>query len=245
MDYKLPVRRVLFIAFSSWALLTCHAQGFLNLNFESANVTGPDFLGRIPFANAFPNWQSDFPGGSLAYYNTPDLDQMTIGIYDANSTFYQPHPVFGTYTAYLEGDLGSQFTTTGNANLRQTAVVPATAKSIRFVTTTYSSLPNRLPTLAFSVNGTPVPYSQLQVSPNGVQWVADVSQYAGLSSTIGFALQESYGPSPTHWIFSVGLDNISFSSTPVPEPQPMFLLLAGVACLCVRMCSRHEIEVAN
>lgn len=233
------MRRVLLIAFSTWVSLAGYAQGFVNLNFESANVTGPDFLGRIPFANAFPSWQSDSPGGSLAYYNTPDLDQMTIGIYDANSTFYRPHPVFGTYTAYLEGDLGSQFSTSGYANLRQTAVVPANAKSIRFVTMTYSSLPNRIPTLTFSVNGTPVPCSQLQVLPNGVQWVADVSQYAGLSSTIGFGLQASYGLSSTHWIFGVGLDSISFSSTPVPEPNPMFLLLAGVAYLRVRMWSRQ------
>jgi hypothetical protein len=124
------------------------SQAFFDLDFEQANVSNPDSLHRVPFANAFPNWQAiggtTFTGYSeglhgYAYYNSSDLDQITLGIYDRNAFVYEPHPILGgTYTAYVEMDLGSA--RSAFAILTQTGFIPVDAKSILFTTTSYSTL---------------------------------------------------------------------------------------------------------
>ena len=68
----------------------------------------------------------------MVTYNSPDLDQITIGLYDRNATPSLPHPVLGTYTAYIEGDLGS--VRYANLNLTQMGFIPLDAKSLRFAT---------------------------------------------------------------------------------------------------------------
>jgi hypothetical protein len=211
---------------------------FQNLNFEMANVSNPDYLQRVPFANAFPYWQAAgqydnplwIPRGPItrAYYNASDMDQMTVGIYDANGP--AQHPVFGTYTAYIEADLGpyAQY----DVELTQTGLVPASVRSIRFVSTSYSSVAGVGAQLSFSVNGTTIPCSALSVQPTYTQWAADVSAYAGSSAQICFTVAAHYpyqDPTTGHVQVGVGLDNISFSSIAVPEPSS--LGLAGVGAL--------------
>src|ERR1700690_3100338 len=85
-------------------------QFFEDLDFDSADVSSPDSLHRVLFADAFPGWWSS---QSFAYYNASDIDQMTIGVYDFG------HPVLGSsgYTAYLEADLGSFLFLSGSVGL--------------------------------------------------------------------------------------------------------------------------------
>jgi hypothetical protein len=213
----------------------CLAQGFQNLDFEQATISTPDYLGRIPFTNAFPHWQAsgswhqsvgdwwEYLQPGLAYYNGSDMDQMTVGVYDSL------HPVAGNYTAYIEADFGSM--TSGSIRLSQTALIPASARSILFATSQYNtSFLGHNAQLYFSVNGQQISYSSVQVQPDFTLWAADITAYAGLNSTISFTVSEAYAGSD-HWIFGYGLDNISFSTTPVPEPTTAVLLAAGLVCL--------------
>src|SRR5215212_1415560 len=88
-------------------------QQFVNLGFESANVSGaaPPFY-TVPLTNAFPGWQASgfyhigsfnqtFSISQNAYYNGTDMDQITLGIYNALNSSPLKHPVFGNYSAYI------------------------------------------------------------------------------------------------------------------------------------------------
>src|SRR5260221_14647684 len=130
--------------------MACFAQSFQNLNFENADVSDPDYLHTVPFTNAFPGWQANT---LRAYYNYPDLDQVTIGIYDTNAPqiyFFPSHPLFGRYTPYVEWDLGSA--RSGAMDLYQSGVIPPGAQSLRFRTTSYSSLSGFSAQMSLHVN---------------------------------------------------------------------------------------------
>ncbi len=213
---------------------------FHNLNFELANVSNPDALHSVPFSNAFPYWSAAglyddpvwVPRGPVtkAYYNTTDMDQMTVGIYDANGP--ANHPVFGTYTAYIEADLGPfrQY----DIELSQTAPIPASARSIHFTSTSYTSVAGVSAQLSFSVNGTTIPYRPLEVEPTYTVWAADVSAYAGTSAQICYTVAAQYpyeDPMMPHVQVGVGLDDIAFSPTAVPEPGSLGLFIAGALVL--------------
>jgi len=210
------------------------AQTFQNLNFDSANVSAPGYLGTVPATNALPGWQSS---KSFIYYNRADLDQMTIGIYDQNAGQFAwgSHPILGStgYTAYLEADLGSVFFTYGSFGISQTGVIPADANSLQFFSTIVygQSLPGYSPTLTFSLNGTPVNYYQIGSAGTFVQYAADVSAFAGKATTLGFQVSATYplDPPNPHWIFGVGIDGISFSTTPTPEPATGAVLTLGMS----------------
>jgi hypothetical protein len=232
---KAPLSVLLYACLATAAF----PQSFTNLNFESANVSGP---GPSPFANVFPGWQA-IRGGTYpslgstnlvlspvagGYHNSADLDQMTIAVYsvDASPIPGSMHPIFGTYTAYIEADLGSMHL--GQLELFQSGVIPADAQSLRFRMTSYSSLTGVLPQMTLKVNGTTIPFS-----PAAPFWQADVSSYAGTLSEIRFVVRAEYpfaGFDP-HVFMGVGLDSISFSS--VPEPATAGLLLTGVLSIYI------------
>jgi hypothetical protein len=217
------------------------AQSFINLNFESANVSNPDIYHSVPFTNAFPGWQAyktEFGyvsgGGPVnrGYYNAADLDQVTIGIYDTNANPFYAHPVFGNYTAYIEADLGSM--TACSLDLYQTGLVPTDAQSVRFRTTSYSSLNGVSAQFTLYMNGFPIPFAPITVQSNSVGWAADISPYANTLSELRFRFSASYPASPTHVFFAVGLDNINFTSLPAPEPSSTLQLCLGLLWLLVR-----------
>jgi len=149
-----------------------------------------------------------------------------MGIYDAAGP--ATHPVFGAYTAYVETDLGPcrQY----DIELSQIGLIPANAKSVRFVSTSYSSVAGVSAQLSFSVNGTTIPYAALDVQPTYTQWVANISRYAGSSAQICFTISAQYpysDPMMGNVELGVGLDDISFSATTVPEPGCVGLVAGG------------------
>jgi hypothetical protein len=208
---------------------TACAQSFVNLNFESADVSSPDESGFyfLPTSSALPGWQSDRP----VYYNIHAMDQVAMGIFDSGGwPFPVSRPVFGNFTAFFNGDLGAMPSAT-SANIWQSGLVPANALSLQFVTTSYSSIPELSPTLRLFINDTPVAYSQIGVVPNGILWGCNVGGVAGSIATLKFGVSESYampsGPSVPHYAFFVGLDEIAFSPTAIPEPGSLALCVAG------------------
>lgn len=220
------------------------AQSFQNLDFESADVSA---LGMMPFANAFPSWSGSsqtphFGSSSTVSYDVAQMDQMFLGIFDQNG----PYPSLDGFTAYLAGDLDSSFINYGSADIWQTGVVPANTKSIQFYSTIAyeGAMPGYSPTLTLSLDGTPVSFSATGTLGAFTQYAADVSAYAGTSTTLRFDVSATY-PSPApvpsyqHWIFGVGIDEISFSPTPAPEPAAITLLSLGLVFFVFKLSRKH------
>ena len=53
------------------------SEEFQDLNFETANVSNPDSLHRVPLANAFPNWHAD---ASMSYFAGTAEPHVFVGI---------------------------------------------------------------------------------------------------------------------------------------------------------------------
>ena len=229
------MNKLLLIALAASVIIGASAQSFQNLGFESANVSNPDGLHSVAFSNAFPNWQAvgaatypslsrtnlSFGSVTRAYYNSSDLDQMTIGIHDTDT-------IQGKYTAWVEADLGSMHT--GVLQLFQTGMIPATAQSLRFTTSSYSSLAGFSEQLSVQINGTTLALLPTSVLPTVTTWAADVYGYANTLSELRFTFRADYpfaGFDP-HVFVGIGLDAINFSFAAVPEPGPVLLLSFGL-----------------
>jgi hypothetical protein len=246
---RVPLSAIAAFVFAQLAQLVS-AQSFTNLNFESANVSNPDSLHSVPFANAFPGWQAvageTYPSlgstnlslgpVSRAYHDSSDLDQITIGIYDYTGTSIIPSSLYllvGKKTPYIESDLGSMHT--GVLELYQSGLIPANATSLTFRTITYSSMAGVLPQLVLKLNGASIPYLPTGSQGGFTTYAADVSSLANTVSELRFSVRSDY-PFPNQSspdIFTgLGLDAIAFS-TSVPEPSTGALLIAALVAIKV------------
>ena len=70
-------------------LCLCHAQGFVNLGFEAANLAGIPSGFEVPATNAFPFWTVS---ARYVLYNNFSLSGGSISIMSTNSHFTYPPP---------------------------------------------------------------------------------------------------------------------------------------------------------
>jgi hypothetical protein len=120
------------------ASFTSYAQGFVNLNFESANLNGysPGAI-NVPTNNAIPGWTASFPSpvygvqqSATVAYDTVSLGGAAIIIYDTNSLSYTP--IQGRYSIFFQGDYRPGLSSGNAAEISQTGLVPTTAQSLIF-----------------------------------------------------------------------------------------------------------------
>jgi PEP-CTERM motif len=184
------------------ALLLCqssHAQGFVDLNFESATN------------NTIPGWTAYFGASSLEIipYNALSLGGANVSLIDTNNSSGL-RPLRGRYSVLLEG---SGLGTPTVAALGQTGQIPVSALSMSFL---FRSLNGEL---QVSFNGQPIPLFQTGSTTNYAILSGDVSVFAGQTGQLLFSA------SPIH---NAGfLDNIQFSSAPIPEPSALALVALG------------------
>src|ERR1017187_6186311 len=135
---KIINNRILF-ALLLVVALRGYAQGFMNLNFESASVLGYS-PGYIPTSAAFPSWAAYYgPSNNPTSINTPivSYDGTSLGgalviLVDANAPSGGALlPIQGSYSALLEG---STLAAASTASIGQSGTIPITAKSLRFFT---------------------------------------------------------------------------------------------------------------
>src|SRR5437879_6255876 len=121
----------------------------------------------------------------------------------------------------------------GRMQFTQSGIIPPDAQSIRFTAAPYSSLAGISASLYFELNGGIIPIIALDEKPAYTTWGADVSAYAGQVAQIGFDVEGRYpfaGTAEPHVFLGIGLDNIEFSPTPIPEPASKQILAAGLVC---------------
>ena len=200
------------------------AQGtFQNLGFESANVT-PGSPGSytwvVGISEALPGWQATIGGQPTgqAFYNGRFLDSSGVGVVDTTNNMplmgQGQTAISGRYMAIIEA--GAQ----GDTTLFQTGLVPMDAKSIIFYSyPMYPFFPH--PGMSFSVGGTSISLHLIGQATNYFQWQGDISAFAGQTAELKFTVYSSWPPEP----YAAYLDDIRFSSEPIPEPSSVAILV--------------------
>ncbi|HXC36764.1 MAG TPA: PEP-CTERM sorting domain-containing protein [Candidatus Acidoferrales bacterium] len=205
------------------AVQPCYSQSFINLNFESANVSGYSTGAIVPTQDAFPDWSAYYGppsdpthSGSLSsvFYDTIGLGGAFIALEDSNAP--APYgPIQGNYSAFLGGSIPTADTT---ASLGQTGTIPRTAQSIIFWESTGGSLD-------VSFNGQALSLVDVSNAVNYTVYAADISSIAGETGQLLFTAPVNSG---------AVLDNIQFSTSSVPEPSTVALCTLGGLSLAWR-----------
>ncbi|MEI6078666.1 MAG: hypothetical protein WCS94_24020, partial [Verrucomicrobiota bacterium] len=107
----------------------CLAQGFLNLDFESAHLSGYA-QGYVPSSVSIPGWTvySDSGSGYQTLYNSIALDDPMVTIQGKNSTDLTP--LQGNYSVYIQG--GSPYGYGTIIGILQSGQIPVSSKSLTF-----------------------------------------------------------------------------------------------------------------
>ena len=183
------------------------AQGFVNLDFESANLSGYS-AGSVPASDAIPGWTAYLGGVALSNinYNIGGSGNM-VAIVGVN-------PIQGNYFIHIQGN-GSDNT---QASIGQTGTIPVTAQSLIYWGGGFGQ--NDI-----SFNGQTLSFTALGFGANYVIYGIDISAFAGQTGQLLFT--------SSYWPAAVGdnIDNIQFSSSPIPEPSAVSLLLLGSGVL--------------
>lgn len=220
--------KIFTFAIFLYGLQFCHAQGFVNLGFESANLfgygsgTGPAV---VPTNNAIPGWTA-YLGGfpqSAVLYDGVTLGGAMISLQDTNAVFVGS-AVQGNYSVVLLASSAGPPTT---AAIGQTGTIPNNAQSLTFW--------GNVGGMQVTFNGQPIDYLVTGSTANYVIYSADISAYAGQTGQLLFTALagNSYA--------SGGLiDNIQFSTTPVPEPSTLALAAFGGLLLGSRRWKRFS-----
>jgi len=196
-------------------------QGFINLNFEQANVSGYAVnSSSVPVTSAFPGWQAYYGGTmkSEVWYDATSLGGNIISIWDANTQ--GTYAISGKFSAALFASLNV------SSSISQTGTVPVGTESLTVDIAANSD--------AFSVSlgGDTLSLTALfeggTVNNPYTLYGADISSFAGLTSQ-QLTITCLAGGDPNGMI----VDNIQFSSSPVPEPGVMALAAFAAASVGV------------
>ncbi|MEI6078038.1 MAG: hypothetical protein WCS94_20835, partial [Verrucomicrobiota bacterium] len=192
----MKTKMALLLIFSFLAQLG-HTQGFVNLDFEGANISGASPNHYISAADAFPGWTVS---AGYILYDDISLSGGSISIVDANPLISYLPPQ-GNYFAFLFAANDPQ--NLYSISLGQTGTVPVSARSITFWGT--------LGGMQATFNGQPLDFLVTGNTANYNIYTADISTFAEQEGQLLFTLPANVGYS--------ALDNIQFSSSPIPEPS--------------------------
>ncbi len=185
------------------------SQGFVNLNFEAANLSaygaGPAV---VPVTNAIPGWSAyvgNSPQTSILYNNVA-LGNTSIAIFSTNGF---NGVIDGTYSINLFGGL-----TDTSASISQTGVVPASAQTLLFEAKPV------IGTLLVSLGGQSLSFYTLSTGSGYSLYAADISAFANQTEDLTFSALQGGN---NYWT----IDDIQFSSSPIPEPSTLSLIALG------------------
>jgi hypothetical protein len=192
--------------------LSTSAQGtFQNLNFEDAT---PGLVpGNVSAASALPDW-SVYYGGvqqTSITYDAPGLGSTEATLIGPGVPAVASFIIDGNYSLLLQGG-----GTASAASISQSGTIPSGAESLLF-----KAQPGE-GTLDVLLGNQVVPFTAVGTGANYTLYAANVSAWSGDTESLTFsALQDLAGPN--NWT----IDDISFSTSVVPEPGPLALTAIG------------------
>ena len=166
-----------------------------------------------------PDWTVYYGANqqSQITYNDPALGSTFVSLYATNGL-----QLAGNYSVLLQG--GGTFSA---ATISQMDLVPADAESLMFIAVGNTSL--GISGLQVSLGGQDLSLVVISNELNYTLYGANISTFADQMETLNFsALEASSGYN--NW----EIDNIQFSTSPVPEPSTLVLSVLGGACFVWR-----------
>jgi hypothetical protein len=185
------------------------SQGFVNLDFESANLSGYG-AGSVPATNAIPGWTAYIRGTPLTNinYNVSEAQNFQVDLVGTNIGY----SIQGSYSIFIAGSFNSP------VSIGQNGTIPVTAQTLIFWGDVVA-LPN---SSSVTFNGQPLFLSVIGNLPDHFNiYAADISAFAGQTGQLLFTSQ--YVPEAD----GDYIDNIQFSSSPIPEPGVLSLFALG------------------
>ena len=197
---------------------------FQNLDFESANLPSlpaDQSGGYVPISQAMPAWSGYLGAASVSqvFQNNLSTGSAAIDLFGPDYRVGPGRIIDGHYTAVLQaGGSGTHVA----ATLSQSGLVPVGSSSLQMKVGTGDT------GFTVSLGGQSLSMSPLLTTPvytvyGGNLPPALAGQFVGLSI--------SAVPIPTDPFNGITLDDITFSSSPVPEPNVAWLVIAGGAAL--------------
>ena len=211
---------------SAGFLILWHGPGFsqgtfVNLDFEHPITPLTPVNSLVPTTNAIPGWTAYTYGssGNYIYYNALTLGAASVSLQGpgSSSTIIQ-----GNYTVYLQG---SQAGSPGSSAVGQVGQIPIGTQSLTFWG--FVGLNN------VSFDGQILPLIVTATTANYNIYGADISGFAGQSGELLFTSPPGF--------FEL-LDNIQFSSQPIPEPSTLAFCAVGGLCLFLKRKGAKRLE---
>jgi hypothetical protein len=204
-------------------VLQTSGQGtFQNLNFESAIVPSvqPGQTVLLPISDVFPGWSAwvGIDQTTQSWYNGVSAGGALVSLIGHQSTWANS-VIEGNFTAVLSAGIYDKPSTP--VAISQSSLIPVAAQSLRFAAL---SAQGTFADLAITFNGQPISFIPMSNSGNFTTYGGDISPFAGLTGELRFTERPISNPFST-----VFLDDIVFSTTPLPEPGVLTLLAVGTA----------------
>lgn len=203
------------------------AQGFVNLDFESARVPvlAAGQPSTAPATGAFPGWTASLGD---AQQTTVLYDDVTLGL--ASISILGPHYApSGVVGSRIEGDwdatMMSGTAAAGfgfvAASITQAGAVPTWAQSIQIKSSDFSGQPQNW---AVALDGVTISLQPIAITGRYTLYGGSVAAFAGRQSS----LSVSVFPTDEMRYYRLEFDSISFSTQAIPEPSTWALILVGL-----------------
>jgi hypothetical protein len=205
---------------------SCYGQiAFENLNFESATLNASTGGNMVPASSALPGW-TVFVGTTQqidVMQNAANLNAPIVDILGPNDPASLAIPqgapgiIDGNFTVAIQGGISG--VGIESASIQQTGTIPAGDESLQFKAWAGPTTPSSEWSVSFG--GNTLTLYALATTSQYTLYGADISAYVGQTGWLDFTAAGQGAPS------FLELDDITFSTSSVPEPNPAILISLG------------------